>query len=128
MSESHAARRDPRHELGASGERRAADWLIRQGWRIIARNWRCRTGELDLIAQDPDGVLVVCEVKTRRGLGFGDPLEAITYAKVRRLRQLTSEWLLAQGTPWQPVRIDAIGVLLTPDGNTVFRRVEVGQR
>lgn len=119
---------DPRRALGAEGEERAAQWLQRQGWTILARNWRTRSGEIDLIATDPDGVLVVCEVKCRRGRRFGDPLEALTFEKVRRLRRLTGEWLLEQGTPWVRVRIDAIGVLMRADGLATFTRAEVGER
>lgn len=123
-----SGRGQDRRQTGASGEDRAVAWLERQGWRVLARNWRCRTGEIDVIAQDPGGTLVVCEVKTRRGLGFGHPLEAIDYRKVLRLRRLTGEWLLSQGTPWQRVRIDAIGVLLAADGTAGFTRVTVGER
>lgn len=116
-----------RRQTGASGEDLAAAWLERQGWRILARNWRCRSGELDIIATDPDGVLVVCEVKTRRGLGFGHPLEAVVYAKAARLRRLTSEWLGEQGMPYFRVRIDAIGVLIEHGEKVTFSRVEVSQ-
>ena len=59
-----------RRETGASGEALAAAYLTARGWTVLARNWRCRTGEIDIIARDPDGVMVVCEVKTRRGLGY----------------------------------------------------------
>lgn len=90
---------------------------------MLARNWRCRSGEIDLIAQDPDGVVVVCEVKTRRGLGYGDPLEALTYAKVRRLHGLALEWLRTQEERVGRVRLDAIGVLLDAEGLARVRHV-----
>jgi putative endonuclease len=111
-----ATTNDPRRATGRSGEDRAANYLVAQGWRVLARNWRCRNGELDIIAWDPDGVLVVCEVKTRRGLGYGDPLEAITYAKVRKLRELTAEWLRSSDVRIPRVRLDAIGLVLHRDG------------
>ena len=63
---------------------------------ILDRNWRCRLGEIDIVAMEVEGAdrsLVFCEVKCRTGLGFGPPLEAITYAKVRKLRRLAGEWL-----------------------------------
>lgn len=106
-----------RRTTGTQGEDLAAAYLERRGWRVLARNWRCRDGEIDIVATDPDGVLVVCEVKCRRGTGFGSPLEAITYAKVRRLRRLAAAWL-AQAGPVERVRLDALGVLTHPDGTS----------
>lgn len=64
-------RRHTRTEIGALGEQLAADHLCALGLRIVARNWRCRYGELDLIAQDGDSTVVFVEVKTRTGDGFG---------------------------------------------------------
>lgn len=97
--------------LGARGEEIAAHHLTNLGWKVVQRNWRCPEGEIDLIAIDPDGVVVFIEVKCRSGLGFGDPLEAITRAKVMKLRQLASIWMSKQG-PVGLVRVDAIGILL----------------
>lgn len=120
--------RNDRRGTGASGEELAAAYLSRRGWTVLARNWRCRGGEIDLIARDPDGACVVCEVKTRRGLGFGDPLEALTYAKVARLRRLTAEWLHEQDAAVGVVRLDAIGVLLRADGTATVTHVRgIGQ-
>ena len=74
-----------RAEIGALGERLAADHLTRLGLRILARNWRCRYGELDVIAVDPvDDVVVFVEVKTRTGDGFGGLAQAVTAQKARR--------------------------------------------
>lgn len=100
-----------RPALGRSGEDIATAWLVERGWSIIMRNWRCAVGEVDIVATDPTGVLVFCEVKCRSGLGYGDPLEAITRAKVAKLRQLVSAWFANGGRHAGPVRIDAIGVL-----------------
>jgi putative endonuclease len=111
MAERAAAR------VGARGEDLAAAELERQGMTILARNWRCPTGEIDIVATEVvDGrqTLVFCEVKCRTGLGFGAPLEAITHAKVRKLRQLTAEWLAATGSIVDQIRIDAVGVVLQP--------------
>lgn len=100
-----------RAEIGAFGERLAADHLIGLGLRIVARNWRCRYGELDLIAIDPAAHTVVfVEVKTRTGDGFGGLAQAVTTQKVRRLRRLAGIWLAAQNQGWAAVRIDVIGV------------------
>ncbi len=109
--------------LGRYGEEVAAGHLEAAGMRLIQRNWRCNLGEIDILALDGD-VLVVCEVKTRRGVGFGRPVEAVTAAKLARLRRLAVRWLtttsqaeLAEGE--EPilrrvsnVRIDVIGVLV----------------
>jgi putative endonuclease len=100
-----------RAEIGALGERLAADHLIGLGLRIVSRNWRCRYGELDLIAVDPAADTVVfVEVKTRTGDGFGGLAQAVTAQKARRLRRLAGIWLAAQDQRWAAVRIDVIGV------------------
>jgi putative endonuclease len=100
-----------RAEIGALGEQLAADHLTGLGLRILNRNWRCRYGELDVIAVDPttDTVLFV-EVKTRTGDGFGGLAQAVTEQKARRLRRLAAMWLAAQEQSWAAVRIDVIGV------------------
>lgn len=102
-----------RKALGAYGETLAAEYLLGLGWTIIARNWRCPEGELDIVASEPGFGVVVCEVKSRTGLGFGVPLEAITHAKLRKLRLLTRRWLSECADGYPAVRMDAIGILLT---------------
>jgi putative endonuclease len=100
-----------RTEIGALGEQVAADHLAGLGLRIVARNWRCRYGELDLIAVDPSADTVIfVEVKTRTGDGFGGLEQAVTPQKARRLRRLAGIWLAAQDRRWAQVRIDVIGV------------------
>ena len=99
-----------RKSLGVLGEERAAQYLVSSGLRIVARNWRCRYGELDIVAADADRTVVFVEVKTRSGDGFGGLPEAVTPVKVRRLRRLAGLWLAAQDTGWAGVRIDVIGV------------------
>ncbi len=100
--------------LGARGERIAAAFLADAGLRVLDRNWRCREGELDLVARDGDA-LVFCEVKTRRGTGFGSPVEAVTPAKQRRLRTLARRWLAAHDEHAPDLRFDVVGVLVRPD-------------
>lgn len=112
-----------RRATGASGEEVVARWLTGRGWRVLARNWRCRSGEIDIIAIEPGGAVVAFEVKTRRGLGYGDPLESITRAKLRRLRDLVCEWKLAQGDAVGYVRLDAVGVLVDADGRARVRHL-----
>lgn len=103
--------------LGAWGEALAADYLVGLGWQVVSRNWRCPFGELDLVGLEPvpgdDPVGVVVEVKCRRGRGFGDPLESITFAKLNRLRQLAGQWRSESGVPLSGLRIDAIGIVKT---------------
>lgn len=112
-----------RLELGAMSEEVATRYLLRRGWRVLARNWRCRAGEIDIVALDPAGAVVVCEVKARRGVGWGTPLEAITTAKARRLRRLAAAWAQAEGCPRTDLRCDAIGVLWRGDGTASIEHV-----
>ncbi|MFB7875395.1 MULTISPECIES: YraN family protein [unclassified Nocardia] len=102
--------------LGAYGEKLAAQYLREAGMEIIARNWRCRYGELDLIVQDPS-VTAFVEVKTRSGLGFGTPAESVTFSKQQRIRRLALLWLAEQEGPWRRIRFDVVSVLL-PRGST----------
>lgn len=100
-----------RAEVGALGEQLAVDHLAASGMRVLARNWRCRYGELDVVAADDavDAVVFV-EVKTRTTDLFGGVAQAVTPDKVRRLRRLAALWLADQDARWAAVRIDVIGV------------------
>jgi putative endonuclease len=101
-------------ELGVRGERIAVAFLTDAGLRVLDRNWRCREGELDIVARDGDA-LVFCEVKTRRGVGYGHPVEAVTSAKQRRLRTLAQRWLAAHDDHAPDLRFDVVGVLVRPN-------------
>lgn len=99
--------------LGAHGERLAARYLEASGFQIIERNWRCARGELDIVAYEPAArSVVVVEVKTKTGLGFGTPLESITHVKARRLYQLARMWVDERSLGPTRVRVDGVGVLL----------------
>ena len=100
-------------ELGGHGERIAATYLSDAGLRVVDRNWRCREGELDIVDREGDA-LVFCEVKTRRGVGFGHPVEAVTESKQRRLRTLAQRWLAAHDEHAPELRFDVVGVLVRP--------------
>jgi putative endonuclease len=100
-------------ELGRRGEQLAAEYLERAGLRILDRNWRCETGELDIVALERR-VLVVCEVKTRSGVGYGLPVEAVTRSKAARIRRLAHQWLAESRARWVDVRFDVVAVLLVP--------------
>jgi putative endonuclease len=97
-------------ELGRRGEKLAADHLIASGFEIVERNWRCSQGEIDIVATK-DSELVFVEVKTRSSLAFGHPLEAITVAKLARLRRLAAAWCEAPPGSHFAIRIDAIAIL-----------------
>jgi putative endonuclease len=106
-------RRAYRQRLGARGEDRAVDWYRAAGYDVVARNWRCAEGELDLVVGRP-GELVFCEVKTRSSDRFGVPAEAVTIAKQRRLRMLAARFLadhvLDAGTAGRSIRFDVVAV------------------
>ena len=100
-----------RAEIGALGEQLAVDHLTSLGLRVLARNWRCRYGELDIIAaEDATRTAVFVEVKTRTSDLFGGVEQAVTPEKVRRLRRLAGLWLGGQDGNWSSIRIDVIGV------------------
>lgn len=99
-------------ELGRAGEDRAARYFSQEGYSVVARNWRGTAGEIDLVAVDADHVVVV-EVKTRRGEGFGHPFEAIDARKRARLWRLATAWIAANRDLVQHrrLRIDAVAVI-----------------
>lgn len=99
-----------RLKLGADGEALAEAWYLAHGYSVLARNWRCREGEIDLIVHRGRSV-VICEVKTRTTDAFGMPAEAVTLAKRRKLRTLASRWL--EQAPFRPreIRFDVAAVL-----------------
>ncbi|MDP9006666.1 MAG: YraN family protein [Actinomycetota bacterium] len=99
-----------RRALGMAGEELATSWYQRRGYDILARNWRCRQGELDLVVRT-GATVVFCEVKSRSSLRFGSPFEAVTSDKRRRLRALAAAWLRESGTRAGEIRFDVAGVL-----------------
>ncbi len=104
-----------KQQLGVRGEDLACAELERQGMQVLERNWRCRLGEIDIVAAEVGEAgltLVFCEVKCRSGLGFGHPLEAITFTKMRTLRQLAALWMREHHVKASTIRLDAIGVVL----------------
>ncbi|MFV0251727.1 MAG: YraN family protein [Beutenbergiaceae bacterium] len=98
------------NEVGRTGERDAAGWLRRSGMEILDTNWRCRYGELDIVARDRD-TLVFVEVKTRTSTAYGHPAEAVTGVKLARLRRLATAWLQQHSQHASAIRIDVIAVL-----------------
>lgn len=134
--------------VGRYGERVALRHVVSRGWQVLDTNWRGKDGELDIVALDGD-VLVVIEVKTRSGHGFGHPAEAVTPRKLARIKRLTGQWLTAfrerlaaarlaeEAKPGSPmpvlpdvrtrfgaIRIDVLAVTLQPQGPAVVEHLE----
>jgi len=100
-----------RKATGAHGEQLAADYLRRQGYEIVARNWRCAKGEVDIIAREGE-TLVFVEVRTRRGTRLGSPEESITPAKQARLVSVARTYLAETDCAADDWRIDVIAIVL----------------
>lgn len=111
-----------RQAVGAYGERVAEQHLVANGLVVIARNWRCAGGEVDLILRDGDDV-VFCEVKTRRGTLYGTPAEAVVGVKARRLRRLAARWLAETRVQPREVRFDVVYVLKQARGEAQIDNV-----
>ena len=113
---------DRRRALGRAGETLAARELQRRGYRILARNWRCSIGEIDLVAEQGE-VLVFVEVRTRRGSQHGTPQESITPAKQAKLIELAQTYLQENEIDDRDWRIDVAAVELSPRGKLL--RIDV---
>ena len=96
--------------FGAWGEDLVAEWYVKRGYDIVERNWRCRQGEIDIIASR-DSELVICEVKTRASADFGSPALAVDANKQQRLRRLAAHWLSENPTTRVSVRFDVAAVV-----------------
>ena len=100
-------------ETGDRGEALAAEWLRRQGYRILERNFACRSGEIDIIAEK-DCRIVFVEVKYRKTERFGSPLEAVPPAKQEKILKTAMYYLYRRGIrPGTPLRFDVIGIVGT---------------
>jgi putative endonuclease len=98
-----------RAELGRRGEEAAAEWYVHAGFTVVARNWRVREGELDLVCTRGSTVVFV-EVKTRSSVRFGTGAEAVTPVKQRRIRTLALLWLRHTGQRFEHLRFDVVDV------------------
>jgi len=101
---------EARTRTGRDGERLARTVLERAGMQILDTNWRCRIGELDIVALDGDEIVFV-EVKTRTSTAFGHPAEAVTARKVARLRRLAGAWLQAHEVHASGMRVDVVAIV-----------------
>ncbi|MEV4076180.1 YraN family protein [Nonomuraea fuscirosea] len=100
---------ESKQELGKRGEQIAVTYLEAEGMKVIERNWRCRHGEIDIIAEDGSN-LVVVEVKTRSSRSHGSALESVSPAKLARLRMLAAKWLTTRTETYKAVRVDVIAL------------------
>jgi putative endonuclease len=113
-----------RQGLGQTGERLAAERLVQCGYRILERNFRCRYGEIDIVAEDGDD-LVFVEVKTRRGVAYGLPEEAVTVRKQQKLIELALYYLDVRACSERSWRIDVVAVQLSSSGK--FEEIRIYQ-
>ncbi|AEF93991.1 UPF0102 protein yraN [Desulfotomaculum nigrificans CO-1-SRB] len=104
-------------KLGNRAEDEATRYLIKLGWQIIERNYRCRLGELDIIARDERGTLVFVEVRSRSGVTHGSPEESVDYRKQKKLRMLGQQYLLARPQYInRPCRFDVLAITYHNNG------------
>lgn len=112
-------------EVGIQGECLAARYLVRRGMEVIAQNWRCRSGEVDIVAREEDGEVALVEVKTRLNLD-GDPQSmpelAVDGAKQRRYRKIALVYLMAHPEV-QRMRFDVIAININGDHNAKLRHL-----
>ncbi len=109
--------------VGRYGEDVAARHLAAAGYEVLERNWRCRSGELDIVARHGD-LLCFVEVKTRRGADFGGPADAVTPAKARRIRALAAAWLADRLPSYGELRFDVVGVRRSRSGPAQVEHLE----
>lgn len=105
---------EARQALGALGEEVAARWFVRRGWRVLARRFRSGHRDLDLVVER-EGTVAFVEVKARRSLAYGDPVEAVGWRKRRELARSAQAWIDREGWRHAPspreYRFDVVGVL-----------------
>ena len=111
-----------KQRLGRRGEQEAARLLRGSGYRILARNFRTRLGEIDLVAREGDTLCFV-EVRARSDSDFGWPEETVDYWKQRRLIRLAQGYLKAHRLGEAPIRFDVVSVLVSPDGSALRTRL-----
>lgn len=107
-------------ELGKRGEDAAAAYLERVGMTVVDRNWRCKAGEVDLVALDGSEIVFI-EVKTRKSTATGRPEEAVTPAKQRRYHRLAQAYLQQAGLDDVSVRFDVISLLVLAEDRALLR-------
>ncbi|MDK8193499.1 YraN family protein [Paenibacillus sp. UMB7766-LJ446] len=108
-----------RQQKGRLGEEAACDWLREHHYRILRQNWRCRSGEIDIVAVH-EGMIIFIEVRSRSGTGkYGTPQESVDIRKIQQVRATASVYLQMTGETNHQIRFDVIAVMLDKAGETV---------
>jgi putative endonuclease len=116
---------DPRKRFGDRGEDLATDYLVKKGMKILARQYKTKFAEIDLIAKDGDEIVFV-EVKTRRSLAFGYPEESVTPVKLRKIQQAAAQYLAENKMNHTPHRVDIIAIHWTDEDQEVHHIIGAG--
>lgn len=114
----------PKQKIGAIGEALAQAYLVENGYQIITLNWRCKLGEIDIVARDAGGTLAFCEVKTRKGTSVEEALYNFTERKRGRLLNAVYAYLEAHNLPDEGWRIDLIAVALPYGVSPILQHTE----
>ena len=112
-----------RQDTGIRGEQIALDYLLGRGYQLVAKNWRCRSGEIDLIMKDGD-TMVFIEVKTRRGVGYGLPQEAVERRKQLKIRRLAEYYALISRNGERELRFDVVAITFSADYEPLVEHLE----
>jgi putative endonuclease len=108
-----------RKKLGEGGEEFALRFLKKRRFKIVAQNYRCKFGEVDIIARDPDNILTFIEVKTRSSRTHGTPQEAVNHRKQAQISRVALEFIQRYGLEHQRARFDVVAVQLSSSGYTI---------
>jgi putative endonuclease len=111
-----------RQILGEQGERQAALYLKKKGYKVVTANYRCKYGEIDLIARDAD-ILIFIEVKTRTSTDFGVPAAAVDYRKQQQISKVAHHYLITHHNDDVDVRFDVISILSPRGQKTEFEHI-----
>lgn len=118
-SEQGPASKLTRQQKGRLGEEAACDWLREHDYQILRQNWRCRSGEIDIVAFH-EGMIIFIEVRSRSGTGkYGTPQESVDIRKMQQVRATSSVYLQMTGETNHQIRFDVIAVMLDKAGETV---------
>lgn len=108
--------------LGSTGESLASEYLTSRGFKIVLRNYRCKFGEIDIIAKDAD-TLVFIEVKTRSSSRFGSPASAVTLKKQQQISKVASHYLQKENLFDSAIRFDVVSVIQPHSGSTTIELI-----